>query len=301
MLEDRSYQFDIIDEFSDFSRYSLLLLPDEVEISQKLESRLHAYIAQGGTVVASYESGLQPDSTMRFIPARPLPEQTRDLDGNFVRGKFYVSNNYADYLIPKGEIGAGLPETEHVMYAKGLEVQATNGSEVLLPAISSCFNRDWRHFCSHRQTPSSGQPSYDAVIRQGNTIYFAHPIFKIYQERGAKWCKTLLFNALDMLLPHRLVTHQGPTTLHLYLNQQASKSRYVLHALHYIPLHKSSIDIIEDIIDLYDITVQIQVPYTVKSVKCAPSGEVLSFTQQDNTVQFTIPKIHGHEMVELCY
>ncbi len=301
MLEDRSYQFDIIDGLSDFSRYNLLLLPDEVEISQELERKLCFYMQQGGSIVASYESGLQPDGTMRLIPAQPLAEQTRDLDGNLVRGKFYVSNNYADYLIPKGKIGAGLPETEHVMYAKGLEVQAMNGSEVLLPAISSCFNRDWRHFCSHRQTPSSGKPSYDAVIRQGNLIYFAHPIFKIYQERGAKWCKTLLFNALDMLLPHRIIAHQGPTTLHLYLNQQPLQSRYVLHALHYIPLHKSSIDIIEDIIDLYDVAVQLHVPKNIKAVKYAPSGETVPFTQQEDIVRFSIPKIHGHEMVELCY
>ncbi len=302
MLEDRSYQFDILDECSDFQSYKVLILPDEVAIDSTLEEKLNRYTAQGGAVLVSFESGLSADGkSMRFVPAQPLPQQTTDLDGNPVRGKFYVSNNYADYLIPKGDIGKGLPETEHVMYAKGLEVQAAAGSDVLLSAVTSYFNRNWRRFCSHRQTPSSGKISYDAVIRRDNVIYFAHPIFKIYNERGAKWCKTLVYNALDMLLSRPLVSHGGPTTLHLYLNQQSDKSRYVLHALHYIPLHKSTIDIIEDIIDLYQIPIEVAVSEKIKQVTCVPDGTLLSFEQVNGILRFTLPKLHGHEMLEIAY
>lgn len=139
------------------------------------------------------------------------------------------------------------------------------------------------------------------MIRRGNVIYFAHPIFKIYNERGAKWCKTFIYNALDMLLPRPLISHGGPTTLHLYLNRQSGASRYVLHALHYIPLHKSNIDIIEDIIDLYQIPIEVAVAQNVKQVSCVPSGTALPFEQTNGVLRFTLPKLHGHEMVEISY
>lgn len=87
------------------------------------------------------------------------------------------------------------------------------------------------------------------------------------------------------------------------LNEQTRKSRYILHMLHYIP-NKIAEEIltIEDIIPLYNVKVRINVSKTVKSVKMVPENIQLEFTLgEDNCIEFVIPEIKGHNMVELSY
>ena len=86
-------------------------------------------------------------------------------------------------------------------------------------------------------------------------IYFSSPLFTQYSRNAPQWCRRLFLNALDMLLPQPIVKHGGPSTLEVMINEQAAQKRQVLHLLHYIPIRRSrEIDIIEDVIPLYDIS-----------------------------------------------
>ncbi|MCK4283725.1 MAG: beta-galactosidase, partial [Candidatus Brocadiae bacterium] len=209
---------------------------------------------------------------------------------------------YAEYILPAGRIGEGLPATEHVMYAKGVEVEAEPGAEVLAQVIAPYFDRTWEHFCSHRQTPSSGEPDYPGIVRRGNVIYFAHPIFSLYSAWGPRWCKTLLLNAVAMLLPEPLLRHDGPSTVMATVNEQAGESRWVVHLLHYIPERRCrQLDVIEDVIPLHELSVSVKVPERVRSVRCVPGGQELAFRQEGGRVDFLLPRLEGHEMVELAF
>ena len=89
-------------------------------------------------------------------------------------------------------------------------MEALPQSEVLSEVILPYFNRTYDHFCSHAQTPSSGKRGYAGIVKNGNVIYFAHPIFRLYNRYAPRWCKQLVLNALDMLLPEPLISHDGP-------------------------------------------------------------------------------------------
>lgn len=301
MLEDASYQFDVLDSRSDFSAYRMLILPDKIPVDSVLAEKLEMYTAAGGKVLMTFESGLnEPQTAFAFGPAVLRPKQPMDLEGQPVRGRFYVSNNYADYVLSEGALGQGLYDTEYVMYGRGCAVEAKADARVLLWSVRSCFDRDYRHYCSHRQAPSSGIRGDAAAVLGGGALYFAHPLFTIYQVRGAHWCKTLLYNAIDLLLGTRLVQHDGPSSLHLYLNEQTEEKRYVLHALHYIPVRKSAeLDVIEDVIDLYNVNVTLHLPHTIQTARQVPEGVPLDFRQKGEAVQLTIPRIHGHSMAAL--
>ena len=105
-----------------------------------------------------------------------------------------------------------------------------------------------------------------------------------------------------MLLPQPLVKHGGPSTLEVTLNEQPAQNRLVLHLLHYIPIRRSrQIDIIEDIIPIYDIPVSICADNSIKSVKLSPSGASLDFNTSDGRIHFNVPVVNGHQMVELNY
>jgi hypothetical protein len=305
ILEESAQQFEIVDSQSDFTPYSVLILPDIIPLNGALAAKLEAYVAQGGKVLATFESGLAPDQ-MEF--ASPLfgvevaSEGPRDTNGKLVRGVYYERGDYVDYILAEGEIGRGLPQTEHVMYIRGMDVRKRDGAEVLAAIYPSYFDRTWDHFCSHRQTPSAGIAGNPGVVRSGNVIYFSSPIFTLYDRVAPLWCKRLLLNALEMLLPQPLVRHGGPSTLFTTLSEQATQGRQVLHLLHYIPERRGTqFDIIEDVIPLYDVSISLRVTRTVGSVVTAPDGESLSFVVEGDRVLFAVPKVMGHQMIEINF
>jgi hypothetical protein len=305
MLEEGAHQFDIVDSQSDLSRYAVLVLPDTIPVSQALARKIEAYLDGGGAVIASFESGLdetQSEFALTALGVRLKGEGPRELDGTPVRGQHYERADYADYVLPRGEIGRGLPETEHAMYMRGVEVEAAPGSDVLANVIVPYFPRTYKHFCSHRQTPSSGRVGGPAIVQRGRAIYFAHPIFAQYDRNAPRWCKTLFLNALDILLPEPLLRHGGPTTLRMTVNEQAAENRWVVHLLHYIPERRSQdIDVIEDVIPLYDVRVSVRVPGKVTGVACVPEGQALAYEQRGNRVEFVVSELVGHQMVEISF
>ncbi len=305
MLEESAHQFDVLDSQSDFPRYKVLVLPDNVPVSGDLADRLGKYLANGGSLIASFESGMDAmcgEFTFQALGVKLTSEGPRDLSGELVRGRFFLRADYAEYVLPKGPIGKELPETEHVMNIRGMDVQAEPGSEVLVYKVLPYFDRTYRHFCSHRQTPSSGETGGPAVVKHGRVIYFTNPIFTEYDALAPRWEKRMFLNALDMLLPEPLVRHTGPTTMQVTVNEQADKNRWVVHMLHYIPERRSQyIDIIEDVIPLYDVRVAIRAPRPVQSVTCVPQMEELEFESGHGYVEFVVPRIEGHQMVTVGF
>lgn len=140
------------------------------------------------------------------------------------------------------------------------------------------------------------------MVRNGNAIYFAHPIFSQYHQNAPRWCKQLLLNALDLLLPNPLVTHQGPSTVLISLNAQAAEKRWIVHLLHYIPERRGEdFDVVEDVIPLYNLSVSLAVPQAVKRVRAVPAGEALDFTTVDARLHVTLPRLEGHQMLEVQF
>lgn len=305
MLQESAHQFDIVDSAGDFSRFKVLILPDNIPVSAELARKLDDYAAAGGAVIASFESGLNAagdEVAWSRLGIRLQAGQTRDASGGLVRGRRYVRGDYVDYILPQGAVGAGLPETEHAMYLKGVQVEAQPGSEVLAPVIRSHFDRTYRHFCSHRQTPSSGETAYAGIVRSGSVIYFAHPIFTQYQQNAPRWCKQLFLNALALLLPQPALRHNGPSTTLATLNEQAADGRRIVHLLHYIPERRSAdIDIIEDVIPIYDVKVSVRADGDVKAVTLVPERQPLAFIMADGRLEFTVDRVHGHQMICIQY
>lgn len=90
---------------------------------------------------------------------------------------------------------------------------------------------------------------------------------------------------------------------------QPGKSRYVLHLLYAAPVKRGdrvipawgidSIEVIEDIVPVNNVTVALRLPQPVRAVRLVPSGESLAFNQSGSTVTFAVPRVECHQMVEL--
>jgi len=290
MLTEGAHQFDILDSQGDLDRYALLILPDDIPVTGGFASHLKEYLARGGKLISSYRSGL-----ISLQDGFALPEL-----GVRLLGEAPYS---PDFLVTQGQIGKGLPETEHVLYQKGMLVEPLAGSTVLAETLIPYFNRTYQHFCSHRHTPSSGKTGYPGIVYNGkNALYFAHPIFTQYNENAPLWVKKLLLNAIDLLLPEPLLRHDGPSTVIATVNEQAARDHQIIHLLHYIPERRGqAFDVIEDIIPLYNLNLSLRLEQSVKSVALVPQGQALEFTHSSKRLNFKVPKIMGHQMIEISF
>jgi len=289
LLQEGAHQFDILDAASDLRRYRVIILPDTIPVSAALADALRAYMAGGGALIATHRSGLNPEAG----------DFARDVLGVMPVGDAPYS---PDFFLPQGEIGRGLPETEHVMYLRGMQVQATPDATVLAAAVVPYFNRTWQHFCSHRHTPSAGEVGYPAAVQKGRAIYLMHPIFAQYARNAPRWCKQLVLNALDILLPQPLLRLNAPSTTLATVNAQPADNRYVLHLLHYIPERRGQdFDVIEDVIPIYNVGVSLRADRPVRAVRTVPEEEPLPFQQFAGRVAFAVPRVTGHQMVEVQF
>jgi hypothetical protein len=287
MLQESGHQFNVLDTQSDLSLYKVIILPDNIPLSSALAEKIETFLAAGGSLIASYKSGLAISGSEFVLPSFGV--------------KLIGPAPYSpDFLIPGELLAKGLPKTEHVVYLKGLQVEPLTGTQILAQTAVPYFNRDYRHFCSHQHTPSTHAIGYPGILRRGNVIYFAHPIFSQYRKNASRWIKTLFLNALELLLPQPAVRFQGPSTLMVTLNDQPGEQRHVLHMLHYIPERRGEdFDTIEDVIPLYNIPVSIRADSMPQAVALVPQKQALPYQVVSGRIEFTVPVINGHQMIEI--
>jgi hypothetical protein len=305
MLQEAAHQFDVLDNDMDFAPYKVIIVTDTVRGDEKLAAKLDRYAARGGKILAAFEAGMDRDRKQflpKCWPVRCIGDGPLYSDGLPVRGRDLGHHEYAEYIVPRGEIGEGLPRTEHVMYTRAVDVAPVRGAKVLASVTEPVFHRTWEHFCSHYQAPSSGKESYPAIVRKGNVIYFGHAVFSMYHVHGPRWVKVMVLNAMKMLLPEPLLRHDGPTTLEATVNEQKDKRRRVVHLLHYIPLNRAkNLCTIEDVIPLYNVSLSLRADVVPKRVRCVPGGEELAFAVRKGRIEFVVPEVRGHRMIEIAW
>lgn len=289
MLQEAGFQFDIVDEYSDLRLYKLVVLPDHVIVDKHLGINLKDFIDGGGSVISSYRSGLDPETG-----------SYRHLDFGVVPGG--AAPYEPDFIVPEPILASGLSMTDHVMYLRGECVNPGPDTEVLAWVNSPFFNRTWEHFCSHKHAPTSYQQAYPGIVRHGSWIHFIHPIYTIYHKMDPLWCKQLVVNAIELLMPDRLVRHNGPSTVVVTINEQKTESRYVLHILHYIPERRGEqFDTIQDVIPLCNLDVLLRLPKRIVSARIVPEKIDIPIADDDRSQRIHLDRIVGHCMVELRY
>jgi hypothetical protein len=289
MLQEMQAQFDFVTTDRDLAAYKLLILPDCIPVDPDLAARLGDYVASGGALLLSAESMLGADGAASTAPWMPAHDMG-------------ASPYEPDFVVPGPEMIAAEPRLQaspYVMYRRGRLLAAQTGSTRLAEVERPYFNREWRHFCSHQHSPSSGDAAGPAVVRKGNVICVAHPVFTMYHDRAPLWCRNLVSACVRMLLPGPVVLVEGPSSLLTILTEQTEPRRRVLHLLHYIPERRGqAFDVIEDVLPVYDVRCRVSAP-GASSVRLVPDDTALPFALEGGRVLFTVPVIRGHAMVEI--
>jgi hypothetical protein len=285
MLLEGKLLFDVIDTEAEFRVYKVIILPDMITMNRSLTEKLLAYVNQGGKVLATGKSGLDQDNAFVL-----------DLGVRWVEEDVYQPS----FFRPSFQLPS-LSNASFVMYAEGQKVELTNGDE-LGSRENSYFNRDVFTFCSHQHTPSTLTSAGPGMVEGAHGIYIAWNVFADYCQKGSLFLKEIVLYALQRLLPEitlqTTLSAQGVVTL----QAQEEHSRWVQHSLYASPVKRGrDIEVIEDLLSVYDTEVRVRVSQSVKKVYMAPQLEDLTFTQVGNVVTYSVPIIHGHQMVVLQF
>jgi len=283
--------FDILDPQMDISAYKMLVLPDDLAVDAALETRLKAYLEQGGKLFLTSDSGIIPDRGMIF-----------DI-GAEVGGH---SEFQPDYWLPKEGLRADFVNRPMVMYGRSRRLQVTDG-ESLGEVYDPYFNRTWDHFCSHQHTPPRPDASgFAAGVRKGGILYLAHPVFTIYRSHGQVALRQTIGRHLDLLLgdDSSLQIEGFPSTARVTLTHQAADQRFVLHLLNGVTINRggaAASEVIEDVRPIHDIHVRVRVPERVTAVTAQPEGQEISFSQDGDFIEFGVDRLLHHQMVVISY
>ena len=298
ILLEGHFLFDVIDAEMNFAKYKVLVLPDNISINDDLKSKLDKYLSNGGKLFLTGTSGLR-DSGKGFI---------FDIGADY-HGR---SEYQPDYVLPNKELRPSFVDSPLVMYLPSQRIKATNGSS-LGKIHDPYFNRNYEHFCSHQHAPAKPEPSgFDCGVHKDNILYLAHPVFSIYRGLGAVAYKEYIINTLNLLLGEPTVKVNLPSTGRVTLTRQKKHIRYILHLLYANTISrggsmelsggtlagKTSIEIIDELVPLYNINISLNTPTKIECVRCVPSGEKLDFNQKDNSLEFILPKLQCHQMIE---
>ncbi len=283
LLNQLRQQFDIVRKEEDLSRYQLIILPDDIVIDEALAAILRARLKAGCRILATGWSGLSEDATAVILPELGITA--------------HGESPYTDTYI-RGRPGSGAlrPDSDHVVHGKGTQVKPTAKAKVVADLIEPYFQRSWRGWCSHRQTPPDRVSVFAGAVVTETTAYACWPLFDVFARHGNQQLRTLVGELIDRLLPEPLLRAGGPTGLQTTLCRQ--DQRLIAHLLFY-PAERRAVDIdlIEDIVTLRDVPLSIRTERAPKRVYLAPEGRDLPFQHRAGRVEVVVPEIAGHAMV----
>ena len=190
------------------------------------------------------------------------------------------------------------------MYGEGNRVQRVGDGQELAQREEPYFNRSIMHFCSHRNTPNNGEVEGSAITVGKHGAYICWKLFSEYATVGDLITKEIFHAVLDLLLGERKTLQTNlPSQARVTLMDQTAERRLVNHLLFasLIKRGDGSIEVIEDVIPLYDVQVTVRPGRTIRRVYLAPQMEEIPFTQENGQVRYTVKKLENHQMVVMDY
>ncbi len=303
LLLESHFLFDVLDLDSDFSKYKLLILPDDIRLDESLAARLNQYLAQGGKLLLSGQSGLNKDGDgfALDIGANDLGEH-----------EFNPS-----YLCALPQYRADFLGSPLVMYKNARKLELTSGSPLgeIQPPY---FNRHFRHFCSHQHAPNNPDGErFPAGVITENIAYISYPIFTIYCAYGAVAYREFVARVIRQLLAGNITIESNlPASARLFVTRQESAKRFIVHLLFATPSLRGCspemagpgvtgwmkpIEVIEDLLPLHDTTFSIRTKEKITCVRLEPQGEEIPFAITEDAVQVTVDTFSCHQLVVLSY
>jgi hypothetical protein len=277
--------FNVIDTDANLSGYKLLILPDECTLDETLAEKINSFIKNGGKVMASYKSGMDTEGKEFLL----------DLGC-----RFEGMSEYSPTFIRPEKDTESLARGAYLVLEDSVKASAEKG-RVTARVEAPYFNRTAEHFCGHQHAPSNGERYCDGIIITENTAYVAQKLFAEYAKNGQIYVKEILRDTILALLGDDIslktnLPAQGVATLTSQGNNQ------LVHLLYASPVRRGeNVEVIEDIIPVYNVSVSVRAEKNAKAVCLVPENLPIPYTYDKGRISFTIPKVECWQIVEIQY
>jgi hypothetical protein len=284
MLSELKYQFDIVDDAMELSRFRLIILPDVVTLCPETAAKLETFIESGGKVISTGFSGL--DAGRKGFASASWDFICKGLDG--------WDNGF---YLPIGDFGKGLNELPTAIYTPGIALGVGKTAKILAEYWQPYFSRHWDGHQGYFYIPYDKPNGDAAVATTGNVTHVCFPIFTSYQDNMAITYKYMLDNCVRLMLGDPLVKCALPSYARASLTRKDSHT--VLHLLSYCPEFRSMHPAVEEPITLYGETIRVKAVKAPSKVYSIPDRKPFDFTYADGYVSVKVPEIPGHAMIVL--
>ncbi len=286
MLSELKMQFDFIDADSDWSCYSLLLLPDEVILDDKLAEMVKKHLAAGKFLLATGRSGLNAEgSAFRFAKEWGV--------------KYMGECKYAPaFFRLTGEFATRVPDMPLSTNTNGLNTEALPGSKVVGKVVAPYYNKHWDGVYSYFYTPPSQDTEFPFVVLNSQCAYCAFPLFEGYYNQASVEQRTVLSIMLEHLLPKPLLVTDAslPSFARVFVTEKTDQR--IIHLLNYLPELRGKTLIVEEELPLSQVKLKLCLDgRLVNKVYIAPEQQQIPFSVSGDYLSITIPEMRGYCMV----
>ena len=286
MLSELKMQFDFIDADSDWSRYAVLVLPDDIILNDVLAAKVEAHLKAGKKLIATGKSGLDPEGkAFRF---------GRDWGAEYL-GECDYDPAYFRLTGDHAEDVSALPLAT---YTKGLRVRALDPETVAGKVVAPYYNRHWDGMYSYYYTPPDRLTDLPFLILNGQTAYCSFPLCGSYYEHASPDLRKVLEIMLNHVLPEPLlkIGKTLPSFARAFVTQKGPQR--IVHLLNYVPELRGKTLLVEEEIPARNVEVSLRLDgASVKNVYLAPGREGLPFETTEDYVRFTVPEMSGYCMI----
>jgi hypothetical protein len=296
LLTESRVQFDIVERERKWEdRYAMVVLPENFWVDQGMASRLQAFIAQGGAVIAAHTSAVLAGTEKSWLEPYGLQYAG-------------ISPFTPAYMVPKVNFMGDIPPYAYALYEGASQWRAKSPATVLAVLGEPLFQRSPEHYVSHQQTPFDHTTEFAAVACSGKVALLAFPLGQGYYNQGF-WAYRLAFQkSLREVCPAPLLQSDAHLSTELSLTHQAAKpkagrkERYMVHIVNFSPVRRTPkhTDFHDDPIPLANVTVRVNLPLQLSRARALHARKDLPVQRATGGgVEFQVPRVEIHEVVSL--
>lgn len=285
MLCELKQQFNVITMSSDWSKYSVLIFPDNVLFDDEIAKRVKTHIDAGKSVISTGNSGLN------------LQKTGFKLENDWGIKYLGESDFNPAYFTAEEKFSRGLPAMPLSLYSSGIDVQPMAGTKVEAYLIKPYQNIAWDGDYAIVYNPPQEITDKPALTINNKVAHFSNRIFSGYYAKASVELRQLFSNVLNALHPQPVLkTENLPAFARVFVTGQPN--RRMVHLLSYLPEMRGKTPMIEEGIEVTQVKIMLRnEKKTVNKVYLAPDKTELPFKNSGGFTEVIIPWSRGYSLI----
>jgi hypothetical protein len=299
LLLECNFHFDILNEerlANNISDYSLVIIPEQMNLPETLIAKIKDYVKKGGKLLLSYDSSAEEVLEAQWI---------NELLGVSLKHK---ENSKLGYIVPEVlALQKDLPKMPIFCRSNFVNVEEKTAKTLaskLEAYVIKTSKQGWEEWLG----AGVGSPIFDKKtpivtankFGNGEVVFVGCEIFKSYFEYNDWTLKTIVRNAINLLIPEKIIEVSSPYPLEVTLLKKEESYLINLINWHSERAYKAPIRA-ENLSRMNNVTVTLTLDRVPKQVIMHPNDEEHKAEWQwnSNKLKIRISGLHVHSILEI--